>query len=126
MPIVPDKYREKKEYLLAISEIINAARYGGTTTYQAIALIAGLPLSGNHMGREVGHLLGEIVEDEVKRGRPMLSAVVVDSRGKVGPGFFSLAKDLGKLTDTSEEGKQKFYEQELKACYETWRRTYDI
>ncbi len=126
MPIVPDRYRGKKEYLIAISELINAARYGGTTTYQEIALIAGLPLRGAYMGKEVGHLLGEITEDEVARERPMLSAVVVDVKGKVGPGFFTLAKQLGKLTDESEEGKRKFHEQELKTCYDTWRRTYKV
>ncbi len=126
MPIVPNKYRGKKEYLMTISELINAARYSGTTTYQEIALIAGLPLRGSHMGREVGQILGEIAEDEVSQGRPMLSAIVVGVNGKPGEGLFSLAKEFGKLTDESEEGKQKFYEQEQKACYDTWRRSYKV
>lgn len=126
MPVVPDRFRGKKEYLIAISELISAARYGGTTTYQEIARIAGLPLRGAYMGNEVGHLVGEISEDEVARERPMLSAVVVDVKGKIGPGFFTLAKELGKLTDDSEEGKRKFREQELKACHDTWRRTYKV
>ncbi len=126
MPVVANRYRGKKEYLIAISELINAARYGGKTTYQEIALIAGLPLRGSFMGKEVGHLLGEIAEDEVARDRPMLSAVVVDIKGKVGPGFFTLAEDLGRLPNNSEEGKRKFHEQELKACYDTWRRTYKV
>ncbi len=46
------------------------------------------------MGKEVGHLLGEITEDEVARQRPMLSAVVVDVKGKVGPGFFTWLRSL--------------------------------
>ena len=126
MPIVADRYRGKKEYLIAISELINAARYGGTTTYQEIARIAGLPLRGSHMGKEVGHLLGEIAEDEINRGRPMLSAVVVGVNGKPGEGIFSLAKDFGKLAEETEEAKQKFFEEEQKACYDTWRRTYEV
>ena len=77
MPAVPDKYRGSKEYLLVYCELIKAARYKGTTTYQAIAEIMGLPLRGSHMGREVGKILGEISEDELNQGRPMLSAIAV-------------------------------------------------
>ena len=49
------------------------------------------------MGREVGHVLGEIVEDEVAADRPMLSAVAVGVSGLPGPGFYSLAQELGRL-----------------------------
>jgi hypothetical protein len=77
MPVVADKYRGSKEYLLVYSELIRAARYRGTTTYQAISEIMGLPLRGSYMGKEVGQMLGEIVEDEFNQGRPMLTAIVV-------------------------------------------------
>jgi len=77
MSVVSDKYRGSKEYFLVYCELIKAARYGGLTTYQAIAQIMGLPLTGHHMSAETGHILGEISEDEINHGRPMLSAIAV-------------------------------------------------
>ena len=53
------KYLGTKEYLLVYGELITAARYRGVTTYQAIAQLIGLPLTGNYMGSEVGQILGE-------------------------------------------------------------------
>lgn len=43
-------------------------------------------------------LLGEISSDEDKAGRGMLTAIVVHKSGDMqpGPGFFELAKSLGK------------------------------
>lgn len=72
------------------------------------------------MSRETGWILGEISEDEVKASRPMLSAVAVSVRGKAGPGFFDLARRLGKLRKDEEE--QAFWRTERNAAYETWKR----
>jgi hypothetical protein len=83
------KYRGTKEYLLAYAELLQAARYRGVMTYQAVAQIMGLPLTGNNMGREVGQLIGEISQDEVQNGRPMLSALVVGTSGVPGEGFLT-------------------------------------
>ncbi|HDS1229905.1 TPA: hypothetical protein ACKP0F_000282 [Stenotrophomonas maltophilia] len=46
------------------------------------------------------HLLGEISSDEDKAGRGMLSAIVVHKSGDMqpGPGFFELARSLGRNT----------------------------
>lgn len=46
------------------------------------------------------HLLGEISIEEDKAGRGMLTAIVVHKSGDMqpGPGFFELAKSLGKNT----------------------------
>jgi hypothetical protein len=82
----------------------------------------GLPLVGAYMGSETGHLLGEISEDEHVRGRPMLSAIAVGVSGLPGPGFFSFARDLGKLAEDSEEARRLFWEAEKAAVYETWKR----
>jgi hypothetical protein len=51
------------------------------------------------------HLLGEISSEEDKAGRGMLTAIVVHKSGDMqpGPGFFELAKSLGK--DTSDQLK---------------------
>jgi hypothetical protein len=122
MPIVSDKYRGKKEYHLVYNELINAARYRGTVTYQEIASLMGLPLTGNYMQSQVGHILGEISEDETENDHPMLSAIAVSVSGSSSSGFFELAKLLGKLKDDSEEGRQKFWEETKQSVYKTWRK----
>ncbi len=124
MPVVSDKYRRTREYLLVYCELISAARYKGITTYQAIAKIMGLPLKGSHMGKEVGKMLGEIAENECNLGRPMLSAVVVGVDGSPGPGFFSLAKALGKLQGVSKDEKRRFWQEEKEAVYTAWQKEF--
>src|SRR5258706_7978358 len=93
-----NKYRGTKDYFLIYAELIRAARYRGTVTYQELADLIALPLQGNYMGAELGGYLGAISEDEVKLyGRPMLSAIAVTLNGRPGGGFYAYAKDLGKL-----------------------------
>lgn len=118
------KSKKNKVYLLVYCELINAARYRGTTTYQAIAQIMGLPLKGGHMAGEVGKILYEIVKDELDNKRPMLSAVAVGVNGLPGPGFFVLARDLGKLQDVSEDEQRQFWEKEKEAVYAAWKREF--
>ena len=121
MPIVTDKYRGTKEYHLIYSELITAAKYRGTITYQEIAQIIGLPLRGSYMGSEIGQLLGEISEDEFNAGRPMLSSVAVNVQGSPGSGFFQLARSLGKLSEETKEAENDFWEEECENVYETWK-----
>jgi alkylated DNA nucleotide flippase Atl1 len=116
------RYRGTKEYHLVYSELIRAAQYGGLTTYQEIAQIMGLPLTGQHMGSEVTAILREISEDELQHGRPMLSAVVVNVNGKPGKGFYDLAKHLGRMgLADSETGS---WNRECEHVYAAWKRTY--
>lgn len=121
MSVVPNKYRGTTQYNLVKTELIMAARYKGTVTYKELAYIAGLPLRGNYMSAEIGHLLGEISEDEHVSGRPMLSAIAVRGNGIPGSGFFDLAIELDKLHDNSEDSKRLFFENEKEAVYETWQ-----
>lgn len=87
------------------------------------AQIMKLPLQGSHMGREVGHLLGEISEDEHTHGRPMLSAVAVGVSGYLGEGFFAFARELGKLTKEGKVAADAFWTSERDAVYATWARS---
>ena len=119
MAITSGTYRGTKEYTLIFVELITAAKYRGTITYQEIAKIIGLPLQGNLMGSRIGSLLGEISEDEVTHGRPMLSSVAVNTQRLPGPGFFALAKQLGKIRVGDDE--KKFWQAECKSVYDTWR-----
>jgi hypothetical protein len=119
MGVVKDKYRVTPLYFHVMAELVRAAQYQGLTTYQDVAVIMGLPQTGSHMARETGHVLGEISEDEVNNGRPMLSAVAVSKKGEVGPGFFDLARSLRRF---SGKDKLSFLSSERSAVYETWRR----
>ena len=119
MSVVNDKYRGTTKYFHVLAELVRAAQYRGLTTYQDIAILMGLPQSGNHMGKEVGLILGEISEDEVRARRPMLSSVAVGVNGKTGPGFLGLARDLGRLDQNKDESA--FWKEELLATYSAWR-----
>ncbi len=122
MSICKDKYRGTIKYALVYRELITAATYRGTITYQEIAAIMELPLTGSHMAREVGQILGEISEDEVNNDRPMLSAVAVSKDGRSSEGFFDLAESLGRLTERDEATDKQFWENERKALYKIWQR----
>ena len=119
MSIVKNKYRGSKDYARVYSELITAAKYRGTLTYQEIAKMMGLPLSGVHLPGVTGKILGEISEDEVSNGRPMLSALAVGLKGLPGPGFYNLARKLGKLN--LEEDEQQFWQKECQAVYNVWK-----
>lgn len=105
-------------YAQVYSELITAARYRGTVTYQEIAKIMGLPIVGGYMARETGQMLGEISENEMMNQRPMLSAIAVNVHGLPGPGFYNLAKELGKQTEQPDE---VFWKAECLAVYDTWK-----
>ncbi len=126
MTVVTGRYRGSKEFLLVYSELISAARYRGLITYQALAQLIGLPLRGSHMAREIGQILGEISEDEVANGRPMLSALAVGVSGIPGEGFYGLARDWGRLSEDSREAELAFWEKEKAAAYAAWARTFKV
>src|SRR4051794_37241618 len=108
MPIVNDKYRGTPKYFHVLSELIRAAQYRGTTTYQDLAVIMGITVIGSYMGNETGKILGEISEDEFNAGRPMLSAVGVNIHGIPSEGFYVLAERLGLLK--AGKDRTKFWE----------------
>lgn len=122
MAIVHNRYRGTKEYGLAYSALISAAHSGGMITYAGIARLTGLPDKGSVMAGRVGHLLGEISEDEVNQGRPMLSAVAVEKdTGLAGRGFFKLARKLNQLNGTSNTDMKNFLSKEKRKLYDFWR-----
>ena len=124
MDVVTVKYRGTGEYFLVFDELVKCARFRGTITYQEIAELTGLPIVGSYMGKEVGHLLGEISEAQHALGRPMLSAIAVGVDGLPGEGFFKLATTLGKFTGHGDEAQRHFWEQERSAVYELWRKKF--
>lgn len=121
MDIRENKHYNTKDYFLVYGALIQAARCRGVLTYKDIAKIMGLPLSGNHMGRETGWMIGVISQNEVENGRPMLSAIVVSNvTYKPQPGFYDWARDLGRFTGRTVEEQLVFWEAEKQAVYDTW------
>jgi len=66
----------------------------------------------------LAHMLGEISEEQNAAGRGMLSVIVVHKDGDMqpGPGFFQLAKKLGR--DTSD--KTTCWVEELRRVHGHW------
>ncbi len=120
MSTTSGKYRSSKEYYLTFNELVTAARYRGTVTYQEIALLVGLPLRGSYMGSEIGHLLGDISDDEVTNGRPMLSAVASPSMFKENlvQGFMHLLEILAKFSMI--RGMEDLISGNLNSTTSTW------
>ena len=76
------------------------------------------------MSEEAGAVCGEISEDEVDAGRPMLSALVVGNGGASGrpipgDGFFILAKALGRYPAGLSD--REFWERERDLVYDAWQ-----
>ena len=67
----------------------------------------------------LARMIGDISTEEDEAGRGMLSAVVVNKRDwRPGPGFFTLARSLGR--DAKDE--IGCWDEELKKVYGTWAR----
>jgi hypothetical protein len=118
------KYYETPLYHLVYGELIDAARNRGTTTYQRVAELMGLPMQGSHMGREVGDIIGAISANEVEHERPMLSAVVVNVQGAPGEGFYAWAEELGRYSPADYANEKDFWNQEKASVYDAWKRQF--
>ncbi len=83
----------------ATAALVSVARRRGRIAYsELVPHISAIPLEP-HDSR-LFHLLGEISSEEDAAGRGMLTAIVVHKNGDMqpGPGFFELAKSLGRNT----------------------------
>lgn len=118
------EYKGTREYYLILSELIRAARYRGTVTYQELAELIGLPTEGNYMGKELGKYLGAISAEELEHHRPMLSVLAVTTSGMPGGGFFDLAKDRGMLSSDDATAQHKFLDEERRRVYQFWQKSF--
>ena len=73
-----------------------------------------------HNDERLAYFLGEISKEESAAGRGMLTALVVHKHGdyQPGPGFFDLAKKLGR--DTSDI--VKCWIEEVKLVFAAWNK----
>ena len=77
MSRVPIPYQRSAAIPRVYQYLKRAAAQGRYVIYKRLAMLVGLPISGNYMAREVGLLCGEISDWMDNQGLPMLSAIVV-------------------------------------------------
>ena len=102
--------------------LTQAARDRRLLTYPDVAAVMGLPGSGYDMGRKVGAIADAINRSERDAGRPMLSALLVQTQSRwPGAGFYACAIQLGIATEFSDAAsKRAFWEAERDKVYAFW------
>ena len=96
--------------------LIEAAQQRRVLSYAEVGEVLNLDMDNPHHRREIGRILGEISTEEHNNGRPLLSAVVVHRENhRPGPGFFSLARELG--IQGPDEDDETFYTNELNRVF---------
>lgn len=109
-PEVWERAREESRQIL-----IQCAREGRTIAYSELAE----KLNIQHRSTELAMMLDCISRSENKAGRGMLSVLVIRKDIRIsGPGFFKLAKCLGREFDD----KRKFWNGEAERVIGSWRR----
>lgn len=113
------KYDQKKQTIRA--KLIEQARVKGIAFYSEVGALVGLDM-GNPANRdEMSKLLGEISTDEYRQGRPMLSSVCVridENKRMPGPGFYDLARKLGRLNPGISD--EQFFFREMNKTHDYW------
>ena len=90
--------------------LISTAKRGEVIFYREL---------GIGRGKAAGQILGEICEYEHSRGRPLLSAIVVNkAKGMPSEGFWGLSAIPQKLT---EKQRPVFWARELNKVIDYWR-----
>ena len=99
--------------------LVRAARAREFVHYGELAKMLGIDMDNPHFGAQVGKVLGEISEDEVANGRPMLSAIVVSKDDMLpGRGFFKLGQELHQVDPGEDE--IAFAIRQIRRVHEYW------
>ena len=103
-------------------ELKKVAQLQETTTYGAIAPLAGLDMENPADSDAIRQILGIISTYEHHQGRPMLTAIVAHKQDNIpGHGFFELARLLGVLKSGADE--LAFFCGEVSRVHNKWRPT---
>jgi hypothetical protein len=115
VPFTPSEWSAGKAEIVGILQAL--ARRRDTITYSDLSQqLRSITIPYNDPAMAV--MLDEISTEEFQAGRGMLSVIVIHKTGDQipGPGFFKLAKSLGrKVTD-----REVFWIAELNAVYGYW------
>lgn len=109
----------KNEISRILIEVARRGGLNGVITYSDLTTQVSTTELDPH-SPVLASLLGEISEEEDKAGRGMLSVIVVHKRGDMmpGPGFFELAKRLGR----SVQDIEKTWVDEINQVHAYWNR----
>ena len=109
------------EHQAVYERLVKAARAGEFVHYGELAKMLGIDMDNPHFGAQVGKVLGEISEDEVAAGRPMISAIVVSKDTMLpGTGIFKLGQELHRADPGEDE--IGFAIRQIKRVHEFWSR----
>ena len=104
--------------------LVRIARSRDRITYQEIAPVVGLNLDKAADRDKLSNLLGDISQNEVAEGRPMLSVVVINAASnQPGKGFFRLAKELDLYSGKTALDQLDFFVKELTRTYDYWAKS---
>jgi hypothetical protein len=95
------------------------ARSGRSITEKAIAPIAGIDPVSEDIAAALGPMLAAINRSEDAAGRPLLAAVVVNTSGLPGSGFFASVRELGLYADSDDHA---VWMRELRRVHAYWAR----
>lgn len=104
-------------------KLIELASQKKMIAYSDLAAVLQISYSNIDERNQLHSILGEISEDEVKAGRPMLSVLVHhknDILRRPGSGFFKLANDLGQMFP--KEKQIDFHYRMLNKCFDYWEK----
>ena len=100
--------------------LVAAARAREFVHYGELAKMLDIDMDNPHFGALVGKVLGEVSEDEVAAGRPMISAIVVSRDDMLpGKGFYNLGKQLHLVQP--DEDEIAFAIRQIRRVHEYWR-----
>src|SRR5687767_13942593 len=100
-----------------VAVLADVARARGRIAYSELAPRI-QAIQFDHDDPRFWHLLGEVSVEEFEQGRGMLSAIVVHKNGDMcpGPGFYELAKWLGKKVGEVD----RFWLAEFNRVHDVW------
>ncbi len=102
-------------------ELKRVAERQETTTYSAIAPLAGLDMDSPADRDTIRQILTTISTHEHQQGRPMLTAIVVHRQDNIpGRGFFELAQRLGLLRPGADQ--VAFFCREVARVHAAWQQ----
>ncbi len=112
------------EHQAVYERLVQAARVREFVHYGELAKMLGIDMDNPHFGAQVGKVLGQISEDEVAAGRPMISAIVVSRDTMLpGHGFFTLGQQL-RQTDPGEDD-MAFAIRQIRRVHDFWGHRQD-